>query len=372
MAAPVEPPVVYHHGSHTKLLRPLSPHVDRPAGVNAIVVPTARPHSYLTEVVDVAARLNSQLVLLCSRWADAGRAVEVARRHDVRAVAVDINPFVTRLPQFQTTGMLKGTRFEQKTDLSLKRNVGLAVAHMVGWGHVLFLDDDIKVDSVADVRDAAALADSFAAVGLTNVGFPDNSVVCHAYRLVGGIQGQFVGAGAMVVPGRRCTSFFPTIYNEDWFFLLNDEGRLSPVTATGKVDQKFYEPFRDPERARGEEFGDCLAEGVFALLDDGKRVRDAVSEQYWRQYLGVRQQFIRDILDKVPCAGLAKAEEQRIEAALKGARGRLAHITPQLCVQYLDALYGDRKRWQQFLKRLPRKQSAADALRYLGLTPHTS
>jgi hypothetical protein len=372
MATPVEPPVVYHHGSHTKLLRPLSPHVDRPAGVNAIVVPTARPHSYLAEVVDLAARLNCQLVLLCSQWADAGRAIEVARRHDVRAVAVDIDPLVTRLPQFQTTGLLKGTRFEQKTDTSLKRNAGVAVSRMVGWGHVLFLDDDIKVDSADDVRDAAALADSFAAVGLTNVGFPDNSVVCHAYRLVGGIQGQFVGGGAMVVPGRRCTSFFPTIYNEDWFFLLNDEGRLSPVTATGKVDQKFYEPFRDPERARSEEFGDCLAEGVFALLDDGRPVRDAVSERYWRHYLGIRQQFIGDVLDKVPYAGLGKAEEQRIEAALKGARGRLAHITPQLCVEYLNALHGDRKRWQQFLKRLPRKQSAADALRYLGLRPHTS
>jgi hypothetical protein len=372
MATPVEPHVVYHHGSHTKLLRPLSPHVERPAGVNAIVVPTARPHTYLTDVVDLAARLNSQLVLLCSHWADAGRAVEVARRKDVRAVAVDISVPATRIPQFQTSEMLKRTRFEQKTDTSLKRNVGLAIARMVGWRHVLFLDDDIKVDSADDIRDAAALADSFAAVGLINAGFPDNSVVCHAYRRVGGIQGQFVGGGAMVVPGRRCSSFFPTIYNEDWFFLLNDEGRLSPVTATGKVDQKFYEPFRDPERARSEEFGDCLAEGVYALLDDNKRVRDAVNVAYWRQYLGVREQFIKDVLDKLPAAGLAKAEELRIEASLKGASGRLKHITPQLCVDYLNALHTDRKRWQQFLKRLPRRQSAADALRYLGLNPHTS
>jgi hypothetical protein len=365
------PTVTYHHGSHDNLVRPVVPLADRPAGVNAIVVPTARPHTYLADAVSLAARLHCQLVFLCSRWAQAGQAIEVARRGGVRAVAVDLGR-VRGMPAFKTTELLAGTRFEHKTDISVKRNVGLALARMVGWSTVLFLDDDIQVGEATHIREAAALTAKFAAVGLANTGYPDNSVVCHAYRRVGGAQGQFVGGGAMVVNGRGTPSFFPTIYNEDWFYLLNDAGWLSPVAVTGEVDQKAYDPFRTPDRARGEEFGDCLAEGVFALLDDGKRVRDAVSEQYWHHYLGIRRQLINDVLDKLPSAGLEPGEERRIREAVRGAKGRSEHITPRLCVEYLDALHGDRKRWQSYLRRLPSAPSAVQALALLGLHAHVS
>jgi hypothetical protein len=365
------PTVTYHHGSHDSLLRPVVPHADRPAGVNAIVVPTARPHSYLADAVDLAARLQCQLVFLCSGWADARRSVELAGRRRVRAVAVDVGR-VRGMPAFKTTELLAGTRFEHKTDISVKRNVGLVLARMVGWSSVLFLDDDIHVADADDVRAAAALIGKYAAVGLANAGYPDNSVVCHAYRRVGGDQGQFVGGGAMVVAGRRTESFFPTIYNEDWFYLLNDLGWLSAVTVTGRVDQKAYDPFRTPERARGEEFGDCLAEGVFALLDDGKRVRDAVDERYWQHYLGIRRQLICDVLEKLPSAGLEAGEERRIREAVRGAKGRSEHITPRLCVEYLDALHGDRKRFQNYLRRLPSAPSAVHALTFLGLHPHVA
>jgi hypothetical protein len=266
--------------------------------------------------------------------------------------------------------MLSGTRFERKTDTSLKRNLGLALSRMVGWGHVLFLDDDIRVEQPDDIRHAAALADTYAAVGLANNGFPDNSVVCHAYRKVGGSQDSFIGGGALVVPGSRTLSFFPNIYNEDWFFLLDDD-RLSPVAVTGKVTQKEYDPFRDASRARSEEFGDCIAEGVYALLDDGKKVHDADAD-YWRGYLEVRRRLIDDVLSRLPGAGLDAAERRRIVEALKGAQGRREFITPEMCVSYLRAWSADRKRWQTYLRRLPRKQSAEQALRYLGLRPRTS
>ena len=49
--------------------------------------------------------------------------------------------------------------------------------------------------------------------------YPDNSVVCHARRLAGLPQDNFVSGSAR---GVRCDDvalpFFPDIYNEDWFF----------------------------------------------------------------------------------------------------------------------------------------------------------
>src|SRR5437016_6213547 len=78
-----------------------------------------------------------------------------------------------------------GLRFERRTDVSLKRNIGLAVARMAGWQRLMFLDDDIVVEEPDHIRKAGALLGTFGAVGLANNGFPDNSVVCHANRAAG-------------------------------------------------------------------------------------------------------------------------------------------------------------------------------------------
>ena len=175
--------------------------------------------------------------------------------------------------------MPEDPRFHRKRDLSLKRNIGLALSKMLGWDRIAFLDDDIHSLEAADIRAAAGLLDQFNMVGLGNQGYPDNSVVCHALREVGIHQATFVGGGAMVVPGGRTTTFFPDIYNEDWFFLL-DEGGLSPTAVTGRMVQEPYDPFRTTERAFGQEFGDCLAEGIYALLDEGGKVDDA-DHAFW-------------------------------------------------------------------------------------------
>jgi hypothetical protein len=362
------PAVRGHHGSHTALLRPAETTLEPPAGEGAIVVPTARPHTYLREVADLARRLDMRLLLLCSRWADASRAVDQDFMSGVKVIAADVNELV-RLPEFETTRLLAGKKFAQRTDISLKRNIGLAVAHMLGLSHVLFLDDDIRVDHADDVRQAAALVRRFAAVGLTNAGFPDNSVVCHAFRAVGGRQDQFIGGGAMMVPGDRIASFFPSIYNEDWFFLLNDDDWIGQVTSIGKVDQKWYDPFRDPDRARGEELGDTIAEGIYALLDDGKRVRDADLE-YWRGYLAVRRELIAEVLERVEHATLPEADRGRIKAALKGAWGRQKYITAELCRDYVRAFVRDRASWRDYLAKLPTGVSTEAAFAHLDLRFH--
>ena len=103
--------------------------------------------------------------------------------------------------------------------------------------------------------------------------FEDNSVACHAHRLGGGYQGKFASAGGM---GVRCDradlAFFPNIYNEDWFF-FSEEAANHKITRVGVSRQKKYNPYRDPQRAVKEEFGDLLAEGLYARLDFQQEIR---------------------------------------------------------------------------------------------------
>jgi hypothetical protein len=361
-----------HHGSHQRLVWPADESVPR-AKVDAIIVPTTRRVASLKEAARAALRLGCPLVTLHSgKWTCARDAIRyVDPRVDL--IAIDVpQPSQLRLPEMETSRLLAGTVFEQRSDLSAKRNLGLMLSHILGWERVVFLDDDIRVPDPDDLSRAAGLLDTHAAVGLRIGGFPDNSVVCHAFRDAGGDQGTFVGGGAMAVDVKRNRSFFPGIYNEDWFFLLDAGKWLRSVATVGEVLQYPYEPYR-AERARAQELGDVLAEGIFWLLDQGKPAPNGDLE-HWGDFLARRRRFIEQILDMVErAADIGPPERARMMEALKAALGRLAHITPELCVKFLKALVTDQERWQRHIQGLQRqpRERAVKSLARRGVTPLT-
>jgi hypothetical protein len=367
----------YHHGSHRSLLTAAKPAQYAPARVDAIIVPTARPVAYLDKAIALAGRLGCTLLALCSKLASAEKVAKAAVESEVAVVAVDIDGVPSGLmPSLKTSELLQGSKFERTTDTSDKRNLGLLLARTAGLDRIVFLDDDITVPRPADLLDAAGLLATHAGVGLANSGFPDNSVVCHAYREAGGQQDTFIGGGALAVGAASFACFFPNIYNEDWFFLLDDD-RLRPSATTGEAVQSPYDPFSDERRARSEELGDCLAEGVFSLLDTGKRLSDADAE-YWQEFLGNRRLFIEDVLHAVHAMRIAPDEKQRRITALKAARGRNQCITPEMCVEYLQAWRADRTLWRKHVNSVGRRhrrgidlEQALDLLgiKYCGFRP---
>jgi hypothetical protein len=342
-----------HHDSHRDLLW-AADDAGRRRGIDAIIVPTARPPAYLAQAADLGHSLGCTLLTLHSKqWTSAAKAAQRLRQ-DIDLLAVDIrDPAQLRLPDWETSRLLAGTVFERRTDISAKRNIALLLSRMLGWSRVLFLDDDITELKADDVRRASGLLDTYNAVGLHVGGFPDHSVVCHAYLQAGGGQKAFIGGGALAVHLERSTSFFPDIYNDDWFFLLDGDKGIQPVGVTGTVRQFPYDPFRNPDRARAEELGDVLAEGIYWLLDQGGSVTDA-DQAHWIKFLLRRKRFIERVLRMVEQDGtLESAERARRIAALKGALGRLQLITPKLCEDYLRAWAADRQRWHRDLQKSP-------------------
>jgi hypothetical protein len=340
-----------HHGSHQGLLwKPVGPlPTGRPP--DAIVVPTRRRPAYLAAVAALARHLDCTLVTLHSGGLTT--AAQAARRlpADVNLVAIDIPQAGLRLPHWETSRLLTRTVFTRRTDLSAKRNLALMLSRMLGWSRILFLDDDITGLDPDDIRAASSLLDTHNAVGLHIDGFPDHSVVCHAYRLAGGSQQSFVGGGALAVEAERCNSFFPDIYNDDWFFMLDPKGGLQPVALAGQVRQERFDPF-DAARAQAEELGDVLAEGTYWLLDQGQPMSGA-DERHWADFLVKRRQFIRRVLEMVTTSDLHDGERNRRTAALRGSLARLAQITPELCESYLLAWAADQDRWQRHVSHLP-------------------
>ncbi|MBL7262083.1 hypothetical protein [Paractinoplanes lichenicola] len=356
--------------SHRGLISAAAPR-DLGVRVDAIIVPSGRHEAALREAARLASELECLLLVLSSKSSRARRVADSLGGVDAEVIAVDFpREPIARLPALETSTILNNSRLRRRTDTSAKRNLGLVVARMAGWDRVVFLDDDILVPDANDLLRAAALLDTCDAVGLRVGGFPDNSVVCHANRDTGAEQDTFVGGGAMAVATDRIDSFFPEIYNEDWFF-LTDDTTLRPVGQTGIALQKDYDPYANPDRARDEEFGDVLAEGLFALFDDGGKIGDA-TEDYWREFLAARLSLITEI--KARCRP-ESALDQQMRASLTAAGGRLQFITPRDCMVYIGAWQRDRERWRRFVRKLRTAggrpgQEIWTVIDRLGLTPN--
>lgn len=363
--------VKLHHPSHADLLdtrfRPRVRIV--PPRIDAIVVPTARPAEYLRAVAELARQMGCLLVVLCSVRA-VGRAVAelVAGHAGLQTAVVDLpRDYEHRLLRFSTSRHELGG-FKYHVDLSTKRNLGLLLANLLGWRQLLFIDDDMRELDVCRFARASLLLERYRAVGFRVREYPDNSVVCHAHRLAGGAQDTFIGGSPLLVDVAAARSFFPAVYNEDWFFLF-DSLKARAVTAAGKATQLEYDPFGSPARATAEEFGDVVGEGLFRLLHAGADVNES-SPSLWRDLLRLRSAFIDEI-----CDGLLTTEHDRgliAQPALKAlaaARGRLEDISPGACHSFVERWQKDRAKWSERMLRLPRFTSVRKALRHLDLSP---
>lgn len=370
-----------HRGSHTHLLDRRDAATLAPVELDAVIVPTARPVNCLREAADLARELKAPMVALCSRSATPHEAVALGRELDTPLAAVEVR--ADDLPRMTTTRLIQTDPryrfFRRDSDLSLKRNLSLLLARAAGWRRVVFLDDDISQVDPGQVRAAAGLLGELRVVGLANHGFPDNSVVCHAYRAVGGQQETFVGAGAMLIDPQAVDAFFPDIYSEDWFFLYDDVCDRR-VGVTGSVFHREFDPFADPARARAEEFGDCLAEGLFSLLhkegDAAAATEEAFTAEFWQRAIAKRRELIRRVLTRLngpgpeePAHGNAKPDQvkerekrDKMRASLEAAQQVGSFITPSLCVDYIAAWRADLTQWRQSLTALRPPPSVERAL----------
>jgi hypothetical protein len=236
----------------------------------------------------------------------------------------------------------------------------------------MFLDDDIFDVSKEDMEALAAGLDDHNVSVLIPDEYPDNSVACHAFRLGGGPQGKFASAGAMGVQcDRDGLPFFPNIYNEDWFF-FSEEVASHRIVRVGASRQREYDPYKDPLRAVKEEFGDLLAEGLYARLDVGLKLLE-VDVAYWTYFIESRGHFLNrvaELLGQHPDRDRHNGEGPKVRAAqdsIRAAQGQLERIGPELCQKFIDRWQADLVEWRRYVTGLPRFDSVVSAFDYLGL-----
>jgi len=340
------------------------------AGFDAIVVPTHRPAARLRSSIDLASRTQTPLFVLCSGRAYKEAVVKMAARSGVEAYAADIPSGDPLRVDFRTSANdeLAAANLGRNPDLSVKRNLGLALARLLGWKKLMFLDDDIHGIATSAVAKLAEALEGHSISALIPVDFPDNSVVCHANRLGGdGKQDVFASASGMGVQcDRDDLAFFPNIYNEDWFFFAK-EAASHKIARVGESRQRSYDPYYHPMRAASEELGDLLAEGLYARLDIGDDIW-TVDADYWRYFIHRRAEFHERVLKALRRVDAPKREEAaRAADSIRAAQSQLAQITPQLCQTFVRLWRSDLRRWHWYLEGLRPQGSPAAAFKYLGL-----
>lgn len=357
--------------SHATLIRDFSarpPRSGRVKPLDAIIVPAARKADKLKTVAELAASADVLLVVLASRDCHVVEASAlVASIQGCRALIVGIpGDYRNDLLTFQTSDLsFANLKAGRNSDLSLKRNLGLLLARLMCWEKIMFLDDDIFGVALTDLAKIASQLDSHQVTGLISREFPDNSVVCHANRLSGRDQDNFVtGAALGVNCAEKPLDFFPDVYNEDWLFFASHAAQ-GQVISVGTARQQPYKPFADPNRAVMEEFGDLVAEGLYALFNDGQSL-NAATEDYWHDFINARGKLIERLADHFRL--IPTHEAVQIHKSMLSAGERLASIKAQGCVCFVDAWRHDRGTFARTAKKIPPMGNFAAACEYLCLT----
>jgi hypothetical protein len=345
--------------------------------LDAIIVPASRPANNLESAIEAAKAIGCRLVVLCSFRTDPADLQKLLDDKNLATATVVKVPenYDHSLFDFETTrwareGDGKLVCAVRSSDLSIKRNIGLALARMLGWNRIFFMDDDIgDIDANAIIGTVSLLGTEgpggpHRSAGMAVKDFPDNSVVCHARRQIGEYQDVFVSGSVLAVDTSAPFDFFPDIYNEDWLFFYRDAAGERLTSSGFKARQLPYNPFADPLRAVGQEFGDVIAEGLYALLHS-KLGSEAAGEEYWRMFLDDRHRILDEILERLHMAPADIRDE--ISTAIFAARATLREIEPNMCVQYIHAWRNDLRQWGKRLETLRSAGSIEQALNELML-----
>jgi hypothetical protein len=374
--------------------------------LGAVVVPTSRPRSRdgsprpgRAAVELLAVEQQCPIVFLAS-----GEALRDPGPTGDRAVVAEFDAGRSLLPPMATSVFSRPGVRPYPSDLAAKRNTAVVLGLLCGWDTWHFRDDDLTPgpagsatldhDGVGRAVERLQQKDECVAVGFQAVGGElsradgerrgrsDNSVVAHARRLLGWQQDVFIGGGALVVRQVDRMPFFPSVYNEDWLFLLalavERGGMRRAVAHGGSVRHEWYDPFR-AARARREEFGDVLAEGLFSVLHQHDTLRELVScaarHRFWRRALSYRRSMVQQMIVELgrgePGLDAVAVEERRAaRLALRGTLAELDLLRPESFVTWMRAWRDDLVTWHAWLEQtiLSRAGTMAppEALEFLG------
>lgn len=309
--------------------------------LDAIFIPFRGRPEYVSELLRNLPQNDTPIFLLPTSHRDLA-LVDRGQIRRVEALGMDDAGFLAALRGLRCSSNRLCISYFVEWDLPVKRNYALWYARRHRLNHILLLDDDIRdLQTTALAAGANALQD-FVVSGFFVDDFPDTSAIGHIEIESGEPISTFLSGSCLFFRADGDVGFFPPIYNEDWIFMLPHitQGR---VCSLGCVRQKPYDPFANPSVALFQEFGEIIADSLFALVASN-HYSERLDPNIWRKLLSLRRDWLMELA--------ARTSNSRHRAIVEAARAQCAEINEADCVRFVSDWESDRKFWNHTLQEL--------------------
>ena len=268
--------------------------------------------------------------------------INIKHFSNVHVLHIDKSDFITFFNNLKTSTHKLAVPNHYSWDLPLKRNYAIWFSIKEGFRKILLVDDDIVGIDSHKLDAGAYLLDKYTAVGSFVEDYPDTSIIGHTQLNNGDDFKCFLSGSFLFISPFEINNFFPKLYNEDWVFmtplLLNNK-----ICTFGEIMQKPYDPFFIPEKATFQEYGEIIAEGLFALLDK-KEFNLRYDNCAWDEIIERRRNQLLELQKSVKC----DIQKSIISKALL----QNSKILPCDCTDYMYSLDEDRLSWKLFLEEI--------------------
>ena len=303
-----------------------------PSWLDAIFVPFRDRPEYVSELLRSLPENETSIFLLPTSHLDLA-LVDIGQRRCVEALFMDDPDFIAMLRGLRCSSNRLCMSYFVEWDLPAKRNYALWYARRHRLNRIMLLDDDIRdLQATAFIAGANALQD-FVVSGFFVDDFPDTSAIGHVEIESGEPVSTFLSGSCLFVRADGDVGFFPPIYNEDWLFMIPHIAQGS-VCSLGNVWQKPYDPFANPSVGLFQEFGEIIADSLFALLASN-RYPERLNPRVWRKLLSLRRDWLTELS--------ASTSNSRHRTIVEVARAKCAEITEADCVLFVSDWESDRR-----------------------------
>jgi hypothetical protein len=227
-------------------------------------------------------------------------------------------------------------------DLPAKRNYALVFSRKYGYKRILLLDDDIRGMCPDVVNKGIYSLSKYVMSGCFVENFPDTSIFGHLRIIAGEQEYPFLSGSFLFLKPFEVHGFFPSIYNEDWLFMLPHILEKS-ICSYGSIAQLPYDPFEDPKKATFQEFGEIIAECLYELVSI-KKYELRYEPKIWENEILKRRQALISLRKRLSNIKYQEIIDIALKANMK--------ITPKDCLIFIKNWENDLVMWRRFLMEI--------------------
>ena len=307
--------------------------------LDAIYIPFRQRIGYIKELLKELSHFAGNIYLLPSGTSN----MQSIKNYLVKNVQVihDQDPSLCDFYLRLVTSNHKHTKnYIHTWDLPKKRNFIIQHALLKHHKRILLVDDDIRTINASCLAAGAICLDNYAQAGCFVDDFLNTSVLGHLERAAGEHVAPFLSGSFLFVKPVEALGFFPCLYNEDWLFMLPHVLNGS-ICSFGSINQVPFDPFDDIARPLFQEFGEIIAEGLYALFA-GKQYSRRHEKETWLGILEQRKRNLTSLSYRLP-----QLKHKKIIAAMLEAN---SNITAEDCSTFVRDWETDLKSWQSYIR----------------------